>query len=185
MKPHLMRLCPDSVRATFFSKEERRVLLISLRSQEYKIQNRIKVITVRAKRGTLENLMKDLLIIKSLIATLQQNKPMNLHITDREQQVLKAALESQRSRKHAVVEKAPGRKQGQPPPKGMTVAEWVELRQPDNEYDILVTEHTLMHTISMLSKLTGQPPTHFMNPNPSQDKPVQTHDEAQHPKSNP
>lgn len=60
-----------SVRATFFSPEEKRVLLVSLQAQLHKINARINVITIRAKRGTLENLTKDLSITKNLIATLQ------------------------------------------------------------------------------------------------------------------
>lgn len=107
---------------------------------------------------------------------------MNIQITDREAQALKAALESQRSRKQAVIEAAPASVAADMKKTHL----YKEIRQPDNEYDILSTEHTLMHTISMLAKITGLPVAHFMNPNPSQDTPKATHEpEEQHPKSNP
>lgn len=49
----------------------RRVLLASLRTQESKLNIRIRVITAHAKRDTLPNLQKDLDTTRQLIATLQ------------------------------------------------------------------------------------------------------------------
>lgn len=99
---------------------------------------------------------------------------MNLQITDREKQALLAALESQRSKKQAVIESC-----------GATAvaADRQEFRRPDNSYDILNTEHTLMHTISVMAKLTGNPIAYFMNPNPSQDPPLKTHDSPPAPRA--
>lgn len=91
---------------------------------------------------------------------------MNLHLTDREKQAFTAALESFRSRKQAALEAS----QNQP----RNVVE--EIRKPENQYDILSVEHSLMHAITVLSKLTGQPITHFANPNPSQTPPPKTHE---------
>ena len=88
----------------------------------------------------------------------QNNNTMNLYLTDREKQTVTAALESLRSRKQAVIQtSAAFSKQDQK-----------ELRQPENEYDILSAEHTLMHAITLLSKLTSRPIAFFANPNPSQ-----------------
>lgn len=96
---------------------------------------------------------------------LYYNTMTNLQLSDREKTAVIAALESQRSRKQAVIESGANHSK----------AVQAELRQPDNQYDILSAEHTLMHAITLLAKLTGQPPAHFANPNPSQDPPIKTH----------
>lgn len=85
---------------------------------------------------------------------------MNLHLSDREKQTVTAALESFRSRKQAQIVASAEYKKDSPTYK--------ELRQPENEHDILSCEHSLMHAITMLSSLTNQPIAHFANPNPSQ-----------------
>jgi hypothetical protein len=71
-------------------------------------------------------------------------------LTDREEQVTKAALDFFRNAKQLSI-------QGELPFKGST-----------GEYDLMSPEHTLMHTITALAKLTQLPPAHFANRNPSQ-----------------
>jgi len=85
---------------------------------------------------------------------------MNLHLSDREKQTATAALESFRQRKQAQIVASAEYKKDSPA--------YRELRQPENEHDILSCEHSLMHAITMLSSLTNQPIAHFANPNPSQ-----------------
>ena len=43
-----------------------------------------------------------------------------------------------------------------------------KLKAPVNEFDLLDSRHTLMHTLTALSKLTQKPIAHFSGPNPSQ-----------------
>ena len=92
---------------------------------------------------------------------------MNLHLTDREKQTATAALESLRQRKQKDIETSAQYTKDHPIAK--------EIRKPENQYDILSCEHTLMHAITLLAKLTGQPIAHFANPNPSQLPQPKTH----------
>jgi len=92
---------------------------------------------------------------------------MNLQLTDREKQVITAALESFRQRKQKDIETSAQYTKDHPIAK--------EIRKPENEHDILSCEHSLMHAITLLAKLTGQPIAHFANPNPSQLPEPKTH----------
>lgn len=96
---------------------------------------------------------------------------MNLQITDREKQVIITALEKFRSIKQATIEVAPSTLANDT--KNMRL--YQELRQPENEYDILSAEHSLMHTLTLLARLTDKPIAHFANPQPSQDPPLAVH----------
>lgn len=91
---------------------------------------------------------------------------MNLHISDREKQVITAALETFRSRKQGVILSAPQDDRSKAAK---------EIRQPENEYDILSAEHSLMHAITLMSKLTDKPIAYFTNANPSQNPQPTTH----------
>jgi len=85
---------------------------------------------------------------------------MNLQLSDRQKQTVITALESFRSRKQAQIVASAEYKKDSPTYK--------EIRQPENEHDILSAEHSLMNAITLLSTLTNQPIAHFANPNPSQ-----------------
>jgi hypothetical protein len=65
--------------------------------------------------------------------------------SDREVQVIKVALQLMNNLLHERIEKG-------------------EPTKPINEYDILDQRHTLMHTLTALSKLTQLPVTSFQNP---------------------
>lgn len=67
----------------------------------------------------------------------------NLHLTDREQQTVRAALEEWRKIKADEVA--------------------AQIYTQRNEYDILSPAHSLMHTLSILSSITGLPLAHFTN----------------------
>jgi hypothetical protein len=43
-----------------------------------------------------------------------------------------------------------------------------KIKAPVNEFDLLDSRHTLMHTLTALAKFTQTPISHFENPNPSQ-----------------
>lgn len=45
-----------------------------------------------------------------------------------------------------------------------------------NQFDNLAPQHTLMHVLTLLAKLTGKPVEHFANQNPSQNPPPKTHE---------
>lgn len=42
------------------------------------------------------------------------------------------------------------------------------FKNPINEFDLMDSRYTLMHTLTALSKLTQKPISNFQNPNPSQ-----------------
>lgn len=86
---------------------------------------------------------------------------MTLELNDREQGVVLAALEQFRSIKHdAIVGDADAR------------AHFKTL----NAYDLLAPHHALMHTLTLMSRMTKKPVEHFANPNPSQNLPPKTHE---------
>jgi hypothetical protein len=85
---------------------------------------------------------------------------MTPYITDREKQVILAALDAQRESVQAYLfDKSPVK----------------QNYKPRNSYDILAPEHTLMHTLTLMAKLTNQPIAHFTNPHPSQQPEPKTH----------
>jgi len=92
---------------------------------------------------------------------------MNLQMSDRQKQTIIAALESFRSRKQANITASAEYKKDS--------LSYKEIRQPENEYDILSAEHSLMHSITLLASLTSQPIAFFANPNPSQLPQPKTH----------
>lgn len=69
---------------------------------------------------------------------------MNLQLSDREKQIILTALEHLKTVKLAQV--------------GTKV--YVQL----NEYDIISQQHTVMHTVKLLARITARPIEHFMNP---------------------
>jgi hypothetical protein len=69
--------------------------------------------------------------------------------TDRELQILRVSLELLRQTKQEQITS-----ESETPPL--------------NEFDLLEPRHTLMHTLTALSKITGLPVQYFQNPNPSQ-----------------
>lgn len=86
---------------------------------------------------------------------------MNLPpLNDREQQVVLTALELLRETKQLSIIGSE--------------AERKALKQI-NQYDLLAPQHTLMHTLTLLSKMTGKPVEHFANRNPSQNPQPKTH----------
>lgn len=93
---------------------------------------------------------------------------MTLHLADREKQALTAACESFRHRKQSAIIATANISRDDKLRQ--------EIRQPENQYDILSAEHSLMHIIVLLAKLTGQPIAYFTNPNPSQQSEPKTHD---------
>lgn len=86
------------------------------------------------------------------------------NFTDQELQVIKVALEFLRNAKQQSL--TPVEKGGLPFAKV-------------NEYDILSVPHTLMYTITALSKLTGQPIAHFAN-NPNNPSPEEKEENGTH-----
>lgn len=87
---------------------------------------------------------------------------MTLYLSDREKQVVLAALEFFRRAKQGSILPAP---EQLPMP----------FASATSEYDLLSPQHTLMHTLKLLSTITQKPIEHFANPNPSQDPPTSTH----------
>jgi hypothetical protein len=87
---------------------------------------------------------------------------MELRLTDPQVTVIKAALEFFRNAK----QQSFGPPESNPLPFAGKV----------NEFDLLSPQHTLMHTITLLSKLTGNPVAYYVNPNPSQLPQPKTHE---------
>lgn len=80
---------------------------------------------------------------------------MQLQLSDRQKQVVIIALEMLRQEKQkAIAEQKP--------------------HEQINEYDIISDSHALMHSITLLHNLTGQPMTHFMNRLQPKTEPVAT-----------
>src|SRR4051812_42410360 len=74
---------------------------------------------------------------------------MTQHFSDRQIQVIKIGLETLRQIKQDQCTN-------------------VTPKQPINEFDIIQSEHTLMESMALLSRLTGKPVSYFANPHPSQ-----------------
>jgi hypothetical protein len=92
---------------------------------------------------------------------------MNLEINDRETTVLLTALDLLRDSKQRAI-----------------IGDETAFKQV-NQYDLLAPQHTLMHTLTLMSKLTKQPVEYFTR-NPSQNPTPQTHEEpATKPSSTP
>jgi hypothetical protein len=95
---------------------------------------------------------------------------MNLEINEREKTVLLTALDNLRDLKQRSL---------------IGTNDERAVFKALNQYDILAAPHTLMHSLSLLSKLTGRPIEHFTR-NPSQDPQPKTHEPAkQEPSSAP
>lgn len=77
---------------------------------------------------------------------------MNLPLSDPQKQTVIAALEFFRNAKQ------------------LSLSEKNYPFQKTSEYDLLSVEHSLMHSITLLAKLTDRPLEHFANPNPSQNQ---------------
>lgn len=85
---------------------------------------------------------------------------MNLDINDREKTVLLTALDNLRELKQLSL---------------IGTNDERAAFKALNQYDLLASSHTLMHSLSLLSKLTGRPIEHFTR-NPSQDPQPKTHE---------
>jgi|GraSoiStandDraft_46_1057282.scaffolds.fasta_scaffold28228_6 hypothetical protein len=86
---------------------------------------------------------------------------MTLELNDREEGVVLAALEQFRSLKHESII-------------GNEVAR--KAFKSLNQYDLLAPQHALMHTLTLMSRITKKPVEHFANPNPSQQPQPKTHE---------
>jgi hypothetical protein len=86
---------------------------------------------------------------------------MTLELNDREQGVVLAALEQFRSLKQESIA-------------GNDLAR--KSFKSLNEYDLLAPPHALMHTLTLMSRITKRPVEHFANPNPSQQPQPKTHE---------
>jgi hypothetical protein len=86
---------------------------------------------------------------------------MTLELNDREQGVVLAALEQFRDIKHKAIIGENAQRQA---------------FKTINEYDLLAPQHALMHTLTLLSRITKKPVEHFANPNPSQQAQPKTHE---------
>jgi hypothetical protein len=84
----------------------------------------------------------------------------DIQLNDREQQIALVAFENLRDLKQRALLGTPDEQ---------------KAFKQINQYDLLDSKHTLMHCLSLLSKLTGQPLANFTNPNPSQTQTAQTH----------
>jgi hypothetical protein len=86
---------------------------------------------------------------------------MTLELNDREQGVVLAALEQFRELKQKAI-----------------IGEESQRRvfKTLNEYDLLAPQHALMHTLTLMSRITKKPVEHFANPNPSQQPQPKTHE---------
>lgn len=89
---------------------------------------------------------------------------MNLSLNDRQTTTVLTALELLRSVKQLSI---------------FGTDEEKSYPKQINQYDLLAREHTLMHTLTLLSKMTGKPVEYFSH-NPSQAKPESTHEEPTH-----
>lgn len=78
---------------------------------------------------------------------------MKLELNDREEGVVLAALDQFRDIKHKAI-----------------LGEDLQRKafKQINEYDMLAPQHALMHTLTLMSRITKKPVEHFANPNPSQ-----------------
>lgn len=86
---------------------------------------------------------------------------MTLELNGREQGVVLAALEQFRNIKHDAI----------------LGNEIVRAHfKTINEYDLLAPQHALMHTLTLMSRITKRPVEHFANPNPSQLPQPKTHE---------
>lgn len=83
---------------------------------------------------------------------------MTLELNDREQGVVMAALEQFRDIKQK------------------TLTGEYQNFNTTNEYDLLAPAHALMHTLTLMSRITKKPVEHFANANPSQLPPPKTHE---------
>jgi hypothetical protein len=91
---------------------------------------------------------------------------MNLEVNDRETTVLLTALDLLRdSKQRAIIGDE---------------TEQTAFKQV-NQYDLLAPQHTLMHTLTLMSKITKQPVEYFTR-NPSQNPTPQTHEQPESPK---
>ena len=74
---------------------------------------------------------------------------MDLHLTEREESVVLAALDFfQRAKRQTVTNKLPFEKV--------------------SEYDLLSPQHAAMSALTIMTKLSKKPVEYFINPNPSQ-----------------
>lgn len=78
---------------------------------------------------------------------------MTLELNDREQGVVLAALDQFRDIKHKAIIGEDSQRQA---------------FKTINEYDLLAPQHALMHTLTLMSRITKKPVEHFANLNPSQ-----------------